>query len=179
MKRIGLLFLLAGVLSMLLVRGIGFAEDNTQASTQELKSKATVTPAQPQQPETQGTPAIVQPSEPAAVPPVKVTETQESLPAATTELETQWVWAQLRPGWPICRGGRFCWRWCFLRPRWADWGCAGFCDGSCLKIDTDDKRRTGFGVRFRILCQGETSLRWLPVFAPHLRYGQSCNISAP
>lgn len=95
MKRIGLLFLLAGVLSMLLVRGIGFAEDNTQASTQELKSKATVTPAQPQQPETQGTPAIVQPSEPAAVPPVKVTETQESLPAATTELETQWVWGEI------------------------------------------------------------------------------------
>jgi hypothetical protein len=97
MKRIGLLFLLAGVLSLVLIRGIGFAEDNPQASTQEVRSKATVTPAvQPQPSEAQGTPAIVQPSaEPVIVPPVKAPEMQEGLPTTTTELETQWVWGEI------------------------------------------------------------------------------------
>ena len=95
MKRIGLFFLLAGVLSAVLIRGIGFAEDNTQASTQELQSKATVTPDQPQASEAQGTPAIAQPSQPTAAPAVKPTETQEILPPVTTELETQWVWGEV------------------------------------------------------------------------------------
>ncbi len=95
MKRIGLLFLLAGVLSLVLIRGVGLAEDNVQASTQDIQSKATVTPAQPQASEAQGTPAIVQPSETTVVPPVKPPETQEILPAATTELETQWVWGEI------------------------------------------------------------------------------------
>ncbi len=95
MKRIGFLFILAGVLSLVLIRGIGFAEDNPQASTQEVRSKAVVTPAQPQSSEAQGTPAIVQPSETTAVPPVKAPEMQEGLPVTATELETQWVWGEI------------------------------------------------------------------------------------
>ncbi len=95
MKLKGLLFLLAGALSVVLIRGIGLAEDTPQASSQEIQGKAVVTPAQPQASEAQGTPAIVQPSETTVVPPVKPAETQEILPATTTELETQWVWGEI------------------------------------------------------------------------------------
>ena len=100
MKEIRLVVLLTAVLSLALIIGKSFAEDNPQpiAKDSTAGAAAPVNPSQPQAP--QATATTAQPSETAAQTDViavaaKPMETQDILPSATTEFETQWVWGEV------------------------------------------------------------------------------------
>jgi hypothetical protein len=101
MKGAKLVVLLAAVLSLALIIGKSFAEDSPQPVAAESPSEAAA-PVKPSQPQAvpQATAAAVQPIATAVqtdVIPVaaKPMETQDILPPATTEFETQWVWGEI------------------------------------------------------------------------------------
>lgn len=85
MKRTRLPVLMAAVLSLVLIKGIGFAEENTPAAAPQVTKVAPAQPAQEAAAEAPATTAV-------AVNPVEI---KESVPPTTTEFETQWVWGEI------------------------------------------------------------------------------------